>query len=184
MKHMASNLRLPAALLLASLLLGASVFNFALNTRMASEARLIAEKGRADQGARALREAPARLIQDRLDAPLYSRILASGFIGEEDRVAWISALAQTQARLRLGSLAWRMTAQMPSPLASGLYVSNMEFTASPLNPSTLSELIGHLRTTANGRFTVERCTLTFDREGSGSQATCSLNWWTLAQHGH
>jgi len=178
------NLRLPIALLLVSLLLGAGIFHFSLNQRLSSGARLIKEKTRAEQAARAVREAPARLIQDRAEAPLHSRIRNSGFLGPEDRVGWISALAQSQTKLRVGSLSWRMTPQTPSPLAPNLNVSQMEFTASPLDADKLAALIGHLRATAPGRFTIERCTLALDPNGLSGQANCRLNWWTLAQHGN
>lgn len=184
MKFPDQKLRLPILLLLGSLLLGAALFQVSLSKRLASEARLDAAKSHAEQAARALREAPARLILDQAAAPLHNRIRNSGFLGPENRVGWITALAQTQVQLQLGSLSWRMTPQTSSPLASNLNVSNMEFTASPLDPDKLTALIEHLRTTAPGRFTVERCTLTLDPKGSNGQANCRLNWWTLAQHGN
>jgi hypothetical protein len=59
----------------------------------------------------------------------------------------------------------------------------MTFSASPLNPASLSRLIAHLRDTAPGRFTVESCSLMLEGQGasqdSSGQATCHLNWWTL-----
>jgi hypothetical protein len=177
-----SKLRLPIALLIAALLLGAGIFQFSLRTRLASGERLITEKTRAEQAARGVREAPARLIQERADAALFSRIRNSGFLGQEDRVGWVSALAQSQTHLQLGSLAWRMTPQMPSPLAPDLKISGMEFTASPLDPDKLTALIAHLRAHAPGHFTVERCTFTLDPNSTSGQADCRLNWWTLAQH--
>ena len=183
MKLLNPKLRLPIALLIGSLLLGAGIFHVSLNKRLDSAARLIAEKSQAEQAARAVREAPARLIQDQAEALLHSRIRSSGFLGPEDRVGWISALAQAQAKLQLGSLSWRMTPQTPSPLAPNLNVSSMEFTASSLDPDKLTALIAHLRAAAPGRFTVERCALTLDPNGSSGQANCRLNWWTLAQHG-
>lgn len=182
MKLLDPKLRLPTALLFGSLLLGAGIFHVSLSKRLASEARLIVEKSHAQQAARAVREAPARLIQNQVEAPLHSRIRNSGFLGPEDRVGWITALAQTQAQLQLGSLSWRMTPQTPSPLAPNLNVSRMEFTASSLDPDKLPALIEHLRTTAPGRFTVERCALTLEPSGSSGQANCHLNWWTLTQH--
>lgn len=184
MKPLDPKLRLPITLLLGSLLLGAGIFHFSLSTRLACETRLIAEKSHAEQAARSVREAPARLIQDQAEAALHGRIRSSGFLGPEDRIGWISALAQTQAQLQLGSLSWRMTPQTPSPLAPNLHVSAMEFTAGPLDPDKLTALIEHLRATTPGRFTVERCALTLDPNGASGQANCRLNWWTLAQHEH
>ncbi len=172
-------LRLPIALLLVSLLLGAAIFHVSLDARLASEARLITEKSHAQQAARGVREAPARLAQDQSDASLFKHIRDSGFISPENRVGWITALAQTQSTLQLGSLAWHMTPQTFSTLAPDLNFSGMEFTASPLDPASLNTLIEHLRASAPGVFTVERCALTLDPAGSG-QANCRLNWWTLA----
>lgn len=184
MKYPDPKLRLPIALLLASLLLGASIFHISLSTRMACETRLIAEKSHAARAARGVREAPTRLVQDQAEAALHERIRGSGFLGPEDRIGWISALAQTQASLQLGSLSWRMTPQIPSPLAPNLRVSAMEFTASPLDPDKLTAFIEHLRANARGRFTVEGCTLTLDPNSVSGQANCRLNWWTLTQHGN
>ena len=172
-------LRLPIALLLASLLLGAAIFNISLDARLASEARLITEKSHAQQAARGVREAPSRLAQDNTDAELFKHISKSGFISPENRVGWITALAQTQAALQVGSLAWHMTPKTGSTLAPGLNYSGMEFTASPLDPASLHSLIENLRASAPGVFTVERCAMTLDPAGGG-QANCRLNWWTLA----
>lgn len=182
MKRINPNLRLPIALLLGSLVLGAGLFHLSLNTRLTCEARRIAEESGAEQSARAVREAPARLIQDQAEASLHSQIRNSGVLGPEDRVGWITALANTQTQLHLASVSWRMTPQIHSMLEPNLNVSSMEFTASPLDPDRLSALIAHLRATAPGRFTIEHCALTLDPNGINGQVNCRLNWWTLAQH--
>jgi hypothetical protein len=174
-------LRMPIALMLVSLLSGAAIFHFSLNARMAAETRLIAATTRADQTAGKVREAPARLIQDQAEAALHNHIRDSGFIGPEDRVGWISALARSQSLFHLSSLSWHLSPQAPSPLATNLNVSKLKFTATPLDPASLSQLITHLRSAAPGRFTVEHCTLTLDRVGDQGQANCVLNWWTLTR---
>jgi|GEM_PF-6459880 len=173
-------LRLPMALMLVSLLSGAALFHFSLNARMTAEIKLIAAQTRADQTAGKVREAPARLLQDRAEAALHNRIRDSGFTGREDRVGWISALARTQSLFGLSSLSWHVSPQARSPVATNLNVSHLEFTATPLDPARLSQLITYLHTTAPGRFTVEHCTLTLDHDGEKGQANCMLNWWTLA----
>jgi hypothetical protein len=173
-------LRLPMALMLISLLSGAALFHFSLNARMTAETRLIAAQARADQTAEKVREAPARLLQDQAEAALHNRIRESGFTGREDRVGWISALARTQSLFGLSSLSWHVSAQTRSPLANNLNVSDLEFTATPLDPTALNQLITQLRATAPGRFTIEHCTLTLDHDGEKGQANCVLNWWTLA----
>ena len=173
-------LRLPLLLLLASLLLGAGIFHLSLNQRMRAEHRLIGMQAQADQAARSLREAPARLILDQTEAALHDTIRSSGFIGSEQRVGWISALAQSRAQLQLDSLAWHVSPQTASTLAPNLNVSRMEFTASRLDPDRLSELLAQLRSTAPGFFTVEQCQLTLDPNSAAGQANCHLNWWTLS----
>ncbi len=175
-------LRWPIAIWIASLLIGAAIFQFSLNQRMAAQSRLIAERSAADEAARGVQEAPARLIQDQADTALYSRIRDSGFIGPENRAGWISTLAQTQNQMQLSSLAWHLSPQTPSTLAPELYVSRMVVSASPLDPASLTQLLAHLRTNAPGRFSVDQCTLSLDPDGIAGQANCQLDWWTLAQH--
>jgi len=184
MKLPDSKLHLPIALLIVSLVIGGGVFKFSLNARIAAEVRLIKEQSNAENAARSVREAPARILQDRAEADLHSHILSSDFIGPENRVGWISALAQTRERMQLTSLSWHLSPQKTSPLAPRLKVSNLEFTAAPLDPSSLARLIAHLHATAPGRFTVEHCALTLDVNASLGKANCRLNWWTLAQDGN
>lgn len=175
-------LRLPIALCFASLLIGAAVFNFSLNLRMAAQSHLIAQRSAADDAVRGVQEAPARLIQDQADAILYHRIHSSGFIGPENRAGWVSALAQTQNRMQLASLAWHLAPQIPSPLAPKVYVSRMMVSASPLDTNRLTQLLNHLKASAPGCFTVNQCTLTLNPEGNAGQANCQLDWWTIALH--
>lgn len=177
-------LRWPIAIWIASLLIGATIFQFSLNLRMAAQSRLLAERSAADEAARSVQEAPAWLIQDQTNAALYSRIRNSGFIGPENRAGWISSLAQTQNRMQLSSLAWHLSPQARSRLSPELYVSRMVVSASPLDPASLTRLLAHLRSNAPGRFSVDRCTLSLDPDGVAGQANCQLDWWTLAQHEH
>ena len=183
MRIMDPKLRLPITLLIASLLIGSLVFHYSLQARLTAAARLISEESLAAEAARSVREAPARLIQDKAEAALHERIRNSGFIGAEDRAGWITALGETRTLLNLNSLTWHLSPQTPSPLAPNLKLSKMTFSASPLNPASLSRLIAHLRDTAPGRFTVESCSLMLEGQGasqdSSGQATCHLNWWTL-----
>lgn len=176
-----SKLRLPIVLLFVSLVLGTGIFHFSLKARLAAEVRLLKEKTLADQSALGVHMAPARLIQDKAEAELYASIRNSGFIGPENRVGWISALAQTRELLQLTSLSWHLSPQTSSTLAPNLRLSRLEFTATPLDPASLTRLIAHLRATAPGRFTVEHCALSFEIAGDNGQANCHLNWWTLAQ---
>ena len=183
MKFIDPKLRLPITLLMTSLLIGSLVFQYSLQARLAAAARLISEKSLAAEAARSVREAPTQLIQDQSEAVLHDRIRDSGFIGAEDRAGWITALGETRTLLNLNSLTWHLSPQTPSPLAPNLKLSKMSFSATPLNPASLTRLIAHLRATAPGRFTVESCSLMLEGQGAtqdkSGQATCQLNWWTL-----
>lgn len=186
MRIMDPKLRLPITLLIASLLIGSIVFHYSLQARLNAAARLISEESLAAEAALSVREAPARLIQDQAEAALHERIRNSGFIGAEDRAGWITALGETRTLLNLNSLTWHLSPQTTSPLAPNLKRSKMTFSASPLNPASLSWLIAHLRATAPGRFTVESCSLMLEGQGTSQdrsgQATCHLNWWTLSSN--
>jgi len=186
MKIMDPKLRRPITLLIASLLIGSLVFHYSLQARLTAAARLISEESIAAESARSLREAPARLIQDQAETTLHERIRKSGFIGAENRAGWITALGEARLLLNLDSLTWHLSPQTSSPLAPNLKLSKMSFSATPLNPASLSKLITHLRANAPGRFTVESCSLLLEGEGTSQgksgQATCLLNWWTLTLH--
>jgi len=183
MRILNPKLRLPITLLIASLLIGSLVFHYSLQARLAAANRLIHEESVAAEAARNVREAPTRLIQDQAEAALHERIRVSGFIGAEDRAGWITALSETRTLLNLNSLSWHLSPQTQSPLAPNLKLSRMSFSATPLNPASLSRLIAQLRATAPGRFTVESCSLMLEgqdtSQGDSGQATCHLNWWTL-----
>ncbi len=183
MKIMDPKLHRPIALLIASLLIGSLVFHYSLQARLATAARLISEESIAAEVARSVHEAPARLMQDQAESTLHKRIRNSGFIGAEDRAGWITALGEARTLLNLNSLTWHLAPQTSSPLAPNLKLSKMSFSATPLNPASLSRLIAHLRATAPGRFTIESCSLILEGEGTSlgksGQATCHLNWWTL-----
>jgi hypothetical protein len=181
MKFPDPKLRLPIALLIGSLLIGGGIFHHSLNARLVAEERLIKERQLADATALAVREAPTRLAQDRAAANLHSRIRHSGFIGEEDRAGWITALARSKTLLQLNSLAWHLSPRSESSLAADLKVSKMEFSATPVTPDSLARLLAHLRASAPGRFTVEHCSLTLATQSTSGQATCRLNWWTLTE---
>lgn len=171
-------LRFPALLLLGALILGGALLSFGFSIHASSESRLQHDASRETAAARQAREARARLQQDRREAELFARIQRSGFLGPGDRTAWVTALGQARASLKLDSLSWRLAPRQPSRLAPGLWVSAMDLTTSRVDAEGLDALLDQLRKTAPGRFTVERCTLALNPDGLSGQAECRLNWWT------
>jgi hypothetical protein len=173
-----SGLRLPALLLAGSLVLGGSLLGLGLSIHANSAARLARAAWTEAEASRAAREAPARLQQDRRESDLYKRIRHSGFLGQEDRTGWITALGDVQSKMKLESLSWRLAPRSPSPLGPGLRVSAMDLGISNMDARQLDALFGELRETAPGRFTVERCSLVLNPDGRAGQVECRLNWWT------
>ncbi|HNA81772.1 MAG TPA: hypothetical protein PLL19_00180 [Thiobacillaceae bacterium] len=131
-----------------------------------------------NQARRASADAPRRLETDRNQAGLYQHIRNQGFLGEENRAAWITALGQLRTEFKLDSLAWRLEPRALSSKHPGLALSRMDLTASRLDTAGLEALLGRLRELAPGRFTVEHCALNFESDGKRGQAECGLAWWT------
>jgi hypothetical protein len=173
-----TRLRLPATLLAGALILGIGLLAWTLSIHADSEARLAGDSRQEQEAAQAASAAPDKLRQSQENAGVYEQLRHSGFLGPEQRTGWVTALGHVQTSLRLESLSWRLMPQAPSPLAPGLRVSTMALSASPVDAAGLDTLLGHLRKTAPGRFTVESCSLALNPTGLSGQAECRLNWWT------
>lgn len=173
-----SPLGLPALLMIGALVLGGSLLFLGLSVHARQEAELARALRLESEAARAAREAPGKLQQDRRQAVLYRQIQTSGWLGPEDRAGWVTALGLARKNLALESLSWRLSPSAPSELMAGLRVSAMDFTAGNLDTAGLETLLGYLRENAPGRFTVERCALAFNPDGVSGQAECRLQWWT------
>ncbi len=173
-----ARLRLPAALLAGALILGIGLLAWTLSIHADREARLAGDRQQEREAALAATAAPMKLRQGQENASVYEQLRQSGFLGSERRTGWVTALGHVQTSLKLDSLSWRLTPQSPSPLAPGLRVSTMAISASPVDAAGLDTLLGLLRKTAPGRFTVESCSLTLNPTGVTGQAECHLNWWT------
>ncbi len=174
-----ARLRLPAALLAAALLLGSGLVAWALSVHSAGHERLAAASIREVAAARAAAGAPRKLQVARETAGIFRELQSRGFLGQERRAGWVTALGRVQADLRLRTLSWRLAPRTASPLAPGLWSSEMSIAASPVDAAGLGALLERLRAAAPGRFTVESCALDL----SAGQAECRLNWWTWEDGG-
>ena len=169
-------LRLPAIGFAAALVLGSGVFYLALDARMASKTRQLAAQTAADLAARDLRQTPQRLAQDRAQSATHAHLRAAGFLGEEDRLDWLSNLARLHDTLDLQQVSWRLAPRAASPLSPGLYSSAMVIAIAPGDARRLEQFLEQLRVHAHGHFTVRDCTLLPD--SGGRSTSCTLDWWT------
>lgn len=169
-------LRLPIALFLVALLLGSGVFSLALDKRGASKTAQLDARRQADAAERALRRVPERLALDGAQAARYAELNQSGFIGNEDRIGWISTLASLQNEFKLEHLTWRLSARETSTLEPGLTRTRMELDLGPLDAAHLDHFLQRLRQQAHGRYSADACVLLPTR--GGGSANCAIDWWT------
>lgn len=173
-----TRLRLSALGLLVSIAVGLGLLVWGAGFHGKHQDALLEAQTAQSQAANAARLAPERLRLAQANAGLHAQFQNNGFLGAEQRAAWVTALGRAQTALRLDSLSWRLAPRHPSPLAAGLNVSAMDIAASPIDAQGLAVLLERLGASAPGRFTVERCALSLNPDGRAGLAECRLNWWT------
>lgn len=150
----------------------------------AGQATLAAARSRQQQG-----QSEARLIEQHLEA--YRRLAARGFVGTENRLAWIEAVQLANRDVRLYGLTYTLSprAAAPAELAGGLPLMQTRMTLKmPLLVETdLPRFIDAVRARAPGIFRVERCELRRPVDTPPQpinrpelDATCDLLWFTVA----
>lgn len=177
-------------LLAASLLSAAGVF---WSHQQDAEARadlqrqqttLNATHARQQQG-----QTEARLIAQHLDA--YRALVARGFVGEENRLAWIEAVHLANRDARLYGLTYTLSPRTaaPSALAGGLPLkqTRMRVKMPLLVETDLPRFIDALHARAPGLFRVDRCRLARATDTPPQpvnhpelDAECELLWFTVA----
>lgn len=145
---------------------------------------LNAARARQQQG-----QTEARLIAQHLDA--YHALMARGFVGEENRLAWIEAVQLANRDARLYGLSYTLSprAAAPAALASGLPLNQTRMVVKmPLLVETdLPRFVAALRARAPGVFRVDRCRLSRIADAPPQplnqpelDAECDLIWFTVA----
>lgn len=186
-----ASLKTAIALLLVALALAAAGIAWshrldadALAEVQAQQAALDAARARQRRG-----QHEARMIERHLNA--YRALVARGFVGEENRLAWIEAVQLANRDTRLYGLTYILsprTAARPA-LAGGLPLLQTRMTVNmPLLVETdLPRFIDALRARAPGVFRVDRCELhrisdapPLVRNVPELDAECELLWFTLA----
>ena len=148
---------------------------------------LNAARARQQQG-----QTEARLIAQHLDA--YQALIARGFVGEENRLAWIEAVQLANRDARLYGLSYTLSprAAAPAALASGLLLNQTRMVIKmPLLVETdLPRFVDALYARAPGVFRVDRCRLSRLSDAPPQpinqpeiDAECELLWFTVAAGG-
>ena len=186
-----ASLKISILLLLAALLLSAAgiFWNHKKDTQARAavqhqQAALNAAHARQQQG-----QTEARLIAQHLDA--YRALIARGFVGEENRLAWIEAVHLANQDARLYGLTYTLSprAAAPPPLAGGLPLkqTRMVLKMALLVETDLPRFLDALHARAPGVFRVNRCRLARITDAPPQpinrpelDAECELLWFTVA----
>lgn len=184
-------LKLPLLLLLAALLLAAG--GLLWGQREAKEAKTAVRQQQT-----ALNQARQQLDRSRQQQQLiathlgdYRTLVARGFVGAEDRLAWIEAVQLANRDAGLYGLTYRLMPRTASPaaLAQGLPLgqTRMELTLPLLVETDLTRFLDALKTRAPGVVRVQGCRLSRPDNAPFQatnhprlQAECDLLWFTVA----
>lgn len=184
-------LKLPLLLVLATVLLaGAGILwgrNQAIEAEVALQERQAAVNLARQQLDRSRQQ--QQLIATHLSA--YQALAARGFVGAEDRLAWIEAAQLANREVGLYGLDYRLTPRTPAPaaLAQGLPLgeTNMTLTLPLLVETDLPRYLAALEARAPGVVRVQECRLTrldsarFEAVNRPHLlAECELLWFTVA----
>ena len=134
----------------------------------------------------------AQLIAQHLDA--YRALIAQGFVGEENRLAWIEAVQLANRDTRLYGLTYTLSPRTAAPpaLASGLPLkqTRMVVKMPVLVETDLPRFLDALRARAPGVFRTDRCQLSRTSDAPPQavnhpelDAECELLWFTVVAGG-
>lgn len=151
------------------------------------QAALHAAHARQEQG-----RTEARLIAQHLDA--YHALIARGFVGEENRLAWIEAVQLANQDARLYGLTYTLSprAAAPDTLANGLPLkqTRMRVNMPVLVETDLPRFLDALHARTPGIFRVSQCSLVRTTDAAPQPVNrpeldveCELLWFTVAADG-
>lgn len=184
-------IRLSIVLVLAALTLAG--LGIAWSQGAARDARATLERQQAAHDAAQQRLARSREQQRLIEGhlPEYQALVSGGFVGAEDRLAWIEAVQLASRATGLAGLEYRLSPRAPAAptLAQGLPLGQTSMTLSmPILVETdLPRFLEALRAHAPGVYRVQGCRLS--RTGNEAfeavnqprlKAECELVWFTVA----
>lgn len=122
----------------------------------------------------------------------YQALAVRGFVGPEDRLAWIEAAHNANRDAGLYGLDYRLTPRMASPpaLAQGLTLgqTNMTLVFPVLVETDIPRFLAALKARAPGMVRVQGCSLTLQGTPAFEalnlphmQAECELQWYTVVE---
>ncbi len=182
-------LRGPLFLLLAAIVLAVAGIAWSLRLDTDALARVETQRTALDAALSQQRRAQheARMIEQHIDA--YRALVARGFIGEENRLAWIEAVQLANRESGLYGLTYTLSPRVAAPaaVAAGLplQLTRMNVKMPLLVETDLPRFIDALRTRAPGVVRVEACSLARPLGGDtlsaepALEAECELVWYTL-----
>lgn len=186
-----SVLKLSLLLLLTALLLAAASVLWSWGLAQDAALRLQQQRNALNGAQQQLDRSrqQQQLIATHLDA--YQSLAARGFVGDEDRLAWIEAAQLANRDAGLYGLSYRLTPRTKSlpALAQGLQLgqTTMVLTLPLLVETDLMRFLSALRSRASGVYRVQGCRMSwlgsapFQAVNQPSlQAECDLVWFTVA----
>ncbi|WP_324780395.1 hypothetical protein [Thiobacillus sedimenti] len=184
-------LKLPLLLLLAALVLAGAGTLWGLSQATRARAELLQQQTAVNQARQQLDR--SRQQQQIIASHLadYRALAAHGFVGEEDRLAWIEAVQLANRDAGLYGLTYRLTPRTPAPavLAQGLPLgqTRMTLTLPLLVETDLLRFLEALKARAPGMVRVQGCQLSRldaatadDASRPHLRAQCDLLWFTVA----
>jgi hypothetical protein len=185
-------LKLSLIMLLAALLLAGIGVIWSRGEALEAEAALLQQQATLETAQRQLDR--SREQQQLIDTHLahYQALARRGFVGAEDRLAWIEAVQLAGREASLSGLEYRLTPRVASDpkLAQGLSLGQTAMILSlPLLVETdLTRFLAALNARSSGIFRVQGCRLSRLGDLSSEainqsrlQAECELLWFTVAQ---
>jgi hypothetical protein len=187
-------LKLPLLLVLAALLLAAGAVLWGHHQAGEAEAELQRQRTALSLARQQLDRSSQQQQLIAAHLPAYQALAARGFVGAEDRLAWIEAAQLANRDAGLYGLDYRLMPRAPSQpeLAQGLPLgqSSMTLTLPLLVETDLARYLAALKARAPGVFRVQRCRLArLDNAAFEAvnrphlQAECELLWFTVAPSG-
>lgn len=189
-----ASLKGPILLLLTALLL--SAFGIFWSRGQNTEAEAVLQSRQAALNAARARQqqsqTEARLIEQHLEA--YQALAARGFVGEENRLAWIEAVQLANRASGLYGLSYTLSPRSagPAAVAGGLplHQTRMVVKMPILVESDLPRFLAALGERAPGLFRVDSCRISRASDGGPQpgddpalDTECQLLWFTVATGG-
>lgn len=184
-------LKLSMLLVLVSLMLAAGGALWSWNQAQNAAAELQQENTALNSARQQLDRSRQQQQLITTHLPAYRALTARGFVGPEDRLAWIESAQNANRDAQLYGLDYRLTPRMASPpaLAQGLALgqTNMSLIFPVLVETDLPRFLAALKARAPGVLRVHGCSLSMQGTPAFAainqphmQAECELQWFTVA----